>query len=587
MTALVEVLPYIRRHRARFLAGAACIAVEATVSALAPLVVKFAVDALRSRATWGTITAYAGALLAVALVAAFFHYLQRMLVYDAARSVEAGLRHDLYARLVRQPPAWFDAFPTGDVLSRFTNDLRVVQMALGPGARHALGTLATLVLAVAFMLWIDPLLTLMALLPLPAVSLVVKLMGQRIHRRSEEAQAALANVTTAVQENLAGLRVVRAHGREEAERIRFRGHSETYVSANLRLIRIQAFLSPALTLLLGLSFLILLWLGGRRVATGAITLGDFVAFTMYLGMVSWPMIAFGWIANLFQRAAAAMGRLNRVLLAEAAIDDQAADPAARITRGTIAFRDVMFRYGPDRPPVLDRFTIEIPAGTTLGITGPTGGGKTTIARLIARLYEPDTGRIEIDGRPIAEYPLAVLRAAIGFAPQEPFLFSETLAANLAFGQDGEPSANGGRGQLEIEDAAAIAGLADDVAEFPAGYDTMIGERGITLSGGQKQRAALARALLVEPKILILDDAFSSVDTETEERILERLRAFMADRTTILISHRASTLRAADRIVVLDDGRIVESGSPNDLAAADGFYAALRRRQRLEAEIERA
>lgn len=553
------------------------------MSSLTPLVIRSAVDALRASASWASVGRYASLVLLLALGDAGFQFLQRRLLYGVSRDVESELRDALYERLVHQPPAYFDGFPTGDVLSRFSNDVGAVRMALGPGVMFGIETIATLVLAVLFMSTIDPWLTLWALAPLPFVSIAVKALGHRIHHRSERAQEALADVSTAVQENLAGLRVVRAYGREETQRSRFGGTSGAYVDANLKLARIQATLGPVLGFLLGTGLLILLYLGGRRVAAGTITLGDFVAFTMYLGMIGWPMIAFGWIANLWQRASSAMGRLNRVLLAEPTIDDRLAVPGARIREGGVAFRDVTFRYAAARAPVLEGLDLEVPAGMTLGITGPTGGGKTTLVQLVPRLYDPTAGRVEVDGRAVADYRLAELRGAIAMAPQEPFLFSETLRANLLFGVDGDGRAP----RLSIEEAVAIAGLEDDLEQWPEGLDTRVGERGITLSGGQKQRAALARALLVDPRILILDDAFSSVDTETEERILARLRHYMAERTTFLVSHRISTLRHADRIVVLDQGRIVEKGSHAELIAAGGRYAALERRQRLELEVESA
>jgi ATP-binding cassette subfamily B protein len=534
-------------------------------------------------------------LVLVAACAAIFLYITRQVLIGASREIEFDLRNDLFANLERQSADYYHTHRTGDIMARTTNDLNAVRQLLGPAIMYSANCLFFTVFALPFMIHYSPKLTLCAVGPLPLASVLVQSFGQRIHRRFERIQAMFSDISAKAQENFSGARLIRAFAQEDAEIASFEKANQEYIGRSLHLVRLMAMLWPSLELVLGLGLMITLLVGGHEVVQHRITVGDFGAFNVYMVQLIWPMIAIGWVVNLFQRGTASVLRIDELLKQQPSIADDpdvlATPPSFSSGRnaeksqpdsvpqisGSITFRSLTFAYPTGGPIVLHNINLEIPAGSSLAIVGPTGSGKSTLVSLIPRLHDAAPASILIDGLPIRSYPLARLRAAIGFVPQETFLFSDSIAQNIAFGR---PDAT----QPEILEAATTAHIASEILEFPMGFETRVGERGITLSGGQKQRTAIARAVLRNPPILILDDALASVDTYTEERILSGLREVMRDRTTIFISHRISTARYADRIAVLVGGRIAELGTHDELIARNGYYTALAEKQQLEEEL---
>jgi ATP-binding cassette subfamily B multidrug efflux pump len=570
---LRRLWPDLVRKRRPLALGILALAFTTALSVVSPWVLRHAIDDLSVVVTRQKLWLYAGAILALVCVEGFFRYQMRMILIGMSREMEYDLRNQVFRHLTLLPPRYYQQNRIGEVMSRATNDMSAVRMVLGPGIMYTASTLATFVGAVSVMLLISPRLTLIALVPLVLVSWLVRHYGRKVHDRYEEVQAQLAEMNALVQENLAGARVVRAYTQETAEERRFAAANQEYVARNRRLVRITGILHPGIGFLMGLGSLTVLWLGGRMVVAGEVTLGEFVAFGVYLAMLNWPMIALGWVVNLVERGEASMSRIHAILDTPPEIRDE--DPlAVQELRGEVEFRKLSFSY--DGVPVLKDVELRVAAGTTLAIVGPTGSGKSTLVALLPRLFDPPPGTVFVDGHDVRRIPLAVLRGAIGFVPQESFLFSATVRENVALAAGAAPRA---------EWAAAVAQLEKDLKDLPQGFATTVGERGITLSGGQKQRTALARALATDPRILILDDSLSAVDTETEEQILGGLRDVMKSRTTLLVSHRVSTVKEADLIVVLREGQIVERGRHEELVAEGGFYADLHRRQLLEQEIE--
>ena len=571
--SLHTVRKYLWRYRRGMALGGFCLVMKDVAQALQPLMIRGAVDSFRSGAVF---VRFAGYLVGLALLKGIFQYWMRVILIGISRDIEFDLRNDLFAHLIRLSPEYYARTRTGDIMARATNDLNAVRMMLGPGVMYWFETSLTFILAIAIMTHVDWRLALFAVMPAPAVSLAVSLFGRMIHERFEQIQRMFSDVSSRVQENLAGVRMIRAFVQEKAEMRRFETLNREYIAQNIRLVRVQGVFQPLLESLIGVTFLVVLWVGGKQVLAGRISVGSFVMFNTYMGMLVWPMIALGWVVNLMQRGSASLQRINDILREQPSIAAPPDPVSLGAVRGEIEFRQATVDYGSG--PALNKIDLRILAGTTLAVVGHTGSGKTTLVNLLPRLFDPTGGAVLLDGIDLRRVDPAELRRHIGFVPQETFLFSATIAGNIAFGVEGATAE-------QIRRAAEMAGLAGDIEGFPLGYDTLVGERGITLSGGQKQRTAIARALLRDPRILILDDALSAVDTQTEEQILTHLAGVMRGRTVILISHRVSTVRQADAIVVLEHGKIVERGTHEELVEAGGYYAALSQKQMLEEELE--
>ena len=571
--------PYLYRYRRQFFWGGLALLLNNAIWILFPQIIGRAINDLNRGVTRHKIVTYSVALIVVALSKGIFQFLMRWILIGISREIEFDLRNDLFRHLESLSYSYYQRTRTGDIMARATNDLNAVRMLLGPAIMYTANTIIFTTGALAFMVKISPRLTMFAFLPLPAASILVQYFGRQIHERFERIQATFSDISARAQENFSGARLVRAYVQEEPELELFETANREYISRSLKLVRLIGMLWPTLETLLGLAIILVLWLGGREVLIGRMNVGDFVAYNTYMVQLTWPVIALGWVINIFQRGTASLGRINEIFSEKPTVTDARVAPDLRgVTeiRGDIEFRNLSFSY-PTGDPVLKGISLQIPAGGSLAIVGPTGSGKSTLVSLVPRIYDAAHGSVLIDGRKITDFPLEALRNNIGFVPQETFLFSTTLRDNIAFGTEYVTD-------TEVEAAAEGASLLQEINGFPQRFNTVVGERGLTLSGGQKQRTAIARAIIRNPRILILDDALASVDTYTEERILNHLREIMRGRTTIFISHRVSTVRAADQIAVLYGGRIVELGTHDELLPLNGYYAELYNKQLLEEEL---
>jgi len=579
MKHLLTLKKYFVRYKKKLFWGFLFILLSNAGTVYVPILIKDSINAIEGNTTIDQLIHYALLIVVASLSAGIFRFYIRQTIIVVSREIEFDLRYDFWNHIQRLPLRFFQNNSTGNIMAHATNDINAVRMFIGPAVMYSTDTFIRLIIVLAIMISLDPMLTLYTLLPLPILSVVVYKIGKKIHQKFTLIQEKFSEITTKAQENFSGIRVIKSYVREENEIKHFNKLSREYLKKNMDMVKIQAAIMPFLFLITGLSIILVIWIGGSEVISGEATLGEITAFVIYLGILIWPMIAFGWVINIIQQAEASMKRLNKILSEPYEIDDSnRTNYSIKRIIGEIEFRNVSFRYDENHPYILKDINLKILQGSTVAIMGYTGIGKTTFINLIPRLYDVTGGEILIDGKDIRTIPLNVLRREIGIVQQESFMFSDSVTNNISYGLRNI-------NKERVIEVSKIAHFDKDVEDFPLKYETMVGERGITLSGGQKQRASLARALAIDPKILVLDDSFSAVDTHTEEEILKSLKDFMKDRTSIIISHRISTVKDADKIIVLSDGKIAEEGTHEELVMLGGIYADLHFKQLLEKELE--